>query len=279
MPGQGEREPFPDEEHARRKANANQILDAALQLLQRWGYKKTTLDDIARQAGISKGTVYLHWKTREALFDALLLREWLSSIVDLRQRLSNDPAGATLSSLARHIVSIVRSNPLFRAMLLQDTEMLGDLTRSRVGQSAMQFRLEFTTTYLQKLRATGLLRTDNAMETQMKMIAAIFMGYFVVDQFLPPGFHFLPAEMAEALAYTLHRAVEPDELLPSKAVEEVTHLFTHLLDQLADMIERTSQGKATDNILSSNDRRASSAFWMRLLHFAQSCPVQQGKPI
>lgn len=244
MPGQGEREPFPDEEHARRKANANQILDAALQLLQRWGYKKTTLDDIARQAGISKGTVYLHWKTREALFDALLLREWLSSIVDLRQRLSNDPAGATLSSLARHIVSIVRSNPLFRAMLLQDTEMLGDLTRSRVGQSAMQFRLEFTTTYLQKLRATGLLRTDNAMETQMKMIAAIFMGYFVVDQFLPPGFHFLPAEMAEALAYTLHRAVEPDELLPSKAVEEVTHLFTHLLDQLADMIERTSQGKA-----------------------------------
>ena len=45
--------------------------DAATALILRWGYNKTTIDDIARQAGVGKGTVYLHWNTREELFATL----------------------------------------------------------------------------------------------------------------------------------------------------------------------------------------------------------------
>ena len=37
------------------------ILDAADGLIQRFGYQKTTVDDIAREAGIGKGTIYLHF--------------------------------------------------------------------------------------------------------------------------------------------------------------------------------------------------------------------------
>ncbi|MGW2198666.1 helix-turn-helix domain-containing protein, partial [Streptosporangium sp. NPDC001682] len=39
---------------------ADRILDAAAELLVRLGYRKVTIDDIARLAGIGKGTVYLH---------------------------------------------------------------------------------------------------------------------------------------------------------------------------------------------------------------------------
>ena len=237
MPNHREKEPVRSSERSRRRVNSDRLLNAALELIQRWGYKKTTMDDIAKQAGVAKKTVYLHWKSREALFETLLLREWLSAIEELRQRLLNDPAGATLSSLARHVVSITANNPLFRAMLFQDTEMLGDLTRSSAGQSAMPFRLELTTTYLEMLRNAGLLRTDSTMETQMKMIAAIFMGYFVIDQFLPPGVPFLPGEMAEALAQTLHRTVEPDESFASEVVEKVTRAFDQLLGQLVDILQ------------------------------------------
>ena len=41
------------------------ILDAADRLLSRYGYKKMTVDDLAREAGIGKGTVYLHFKSKE----------------------------------------------------------------------------------------------------------------------------------------------------------------------------------------------------------------------
>lgn len=50
------------EERSKRQERAHRILDAAAELVLRWGYKKTTIDDIAKQAKVAKGTIYLHWK-------------------------------------------------------------------------------------------------------------------------------------------------------------------------------------------------------------------------
>ncbi|GLV55141.1 hypothetical protein KDH_19880 [Dictyobacter sp. S3.2.2.5] len=190
------------------------------------------MEDIAKQAGVVKKTVYLHWKSREELFETLLLREWLATIEELKQRLAADPAGATISSLARHVVYITINNPLFRATLLQDREMLGDLTHTRVGQTTLPLRMEMVTGYLEQLRQTGLLRTDIEPATQLKIISAIFMGFFMVDQFLPANARFRPEEMAESLAYTLHRAVEPDEPYAPEAVEKVTRTLDDFLNRL-----------------------------------------------
>jgi AcrR family transcriptional regulator len=41
------------------------ILDATDQLLARYGYRKMTMDDIAREVGIGKGTIYLHFASKE----------------------------------------------------------------------------------------------------------------------------------------------------------------------------------------------------------------------
>jgi AcrR family transcriptional regulator len=41
------------------------ILDAADHLLARYGYRKMTVDDIAQEAGIGKGTIYLHFASKE----------------------------------------------------------------------------------------------------------------------------------------------------------------------------------------------------------------------
>ncbi len=43
------------------------ILDAAERLFRRYGYKKTTIDDLAREAGIGKGTVYLYFDSKESV--------------------------------------------------------------------------------------------------------------------------------------------------------------------------------------------------------------------
>ena len=72
---QGQRENVSQQEVSRREVRAQRILDAAAALILRWGYQKVTLDDISRQAGVAKATIYLHWKTREELFTALTRRE------------------------------------------------------------------------------------------------------------------------------------------------------------------------------------------------------------
>lgn len=58
------------------------ILDAVDLLLSRYGYQKMTVDDVAREAGIGKGTVYLYFPSKEEmalssidrLIDKLLVR-------------------------------------------------------------------------------------------------------------------------------------------------------------------------------------------------------------
>jgi AcrR family transcriptional regulator len=47
------------------------ILAAALTLFGHYGYRRTSIDDIAQEAGIAKGTVYLYFKSKEEIFRAL----------------------------------------------------------------------------------------------------------------------------------------------------------------------------------------------------------------
>lgn len=57
-----------DDAHAR----IDQIADAALKLFARYGYKRSSMDDIAREAGLAKATLYLHFKGKDDVFRAML---------------------------------------------------------------------------------------------------------------------------------------------------------------------------------------------------------------
>jgi AcrR family transcriptional regulator len=52
---------------ARRKDIRDLILDAVDLLLAKYGYRKMTMEDVARQVGIGKGTIYLHFPGKEEL--------------------------------------------------------------------------------------------------------------------------------------------------------------------------------------------------------------------
>jgi AcrR family transcriptional regulator len=52
---------------AKREDIRDLILDAVEVLLARYGYKKMTMEDVARQVGIGKGTIYLHFPGKEEL--------------------------------------------------------------------------------------------------------------------------------------------------------------------------------------------------------------------
>ncbi len=53
------------------EARRAEILDAAQSVFGQYGYRRTSMDDIAREAGIAKGTIYLSFTGKEEVFRAL----------------------------------------------------------------------------------------------------------------------------------------------------------------------------------------------------------------
>ena len=72
---------------------ANEVLDAALKVFSASGYHNATVDDIAREAGISKGACYQHFSSKEEIFIATLDRT-LESILEQAEAEARDVEGA-----------------------------------------------------------------------------------------------------------------------------------------------------------------------------------------
>ncbi|WP_417808200.1 TetR/AcrR family transcriptional regulator [Thioclava sp.] len=58
----------------RAEARPDEVLDAALSLFTEKGYARTTVDQVAKRAGFSKGTVYLYFASKEAILEGLVQR-------------------------------------------------------------------------------------------------------------------------------------------------------------------------------------------------------------
>ena len=78
----------------RKEHRPAELLAAALDLFVERGYAATRLEDIAARAGVSKGTLYLYFATKEELFKALVRENIVSVIERVRQRIagSDEPA-------------------------------------------------------------------------------------------------------------------------------------------------------------------------------------------
>lgn len=192
-----------------RQERADRILDAAAELILRWGYKKTTIDDIAKQARVAKGTIYLHWKTREDLFMALILREDFKFAEDLKQRIARDPAGSTLRGFVKHSTLAMLNNPLIKALFLNDTEMLGELASREFSSATYPQRIENYKNFLLFLRKQGMVSTDIDIREQTYIFSAVWIGFLLAEQWMPEEFKVSDEEMVELLADTVQRALEP----------------------------------------------------------------------
>src|SRR5690242_13021483 len=84
-------------------ALSDRILDGALACVARVGVAKTTLDDVAREAGCARATVYRSFPGRQALFAALVERE----VAAFADQLLAEAAGA--DTLADAVVAVVRT--------------------------------------------------------------------------------------------------------------------------------------------------------------------------
>jgi AcrR family transcriptional regulator len=109
------------------------IIAAAVVLFGRYGYRRTSMDDLARETGIAKGTVYLYFKTKEEIFRALC-----QSLLD-RVLAAAERAAAAEAPIAARLRGILEAKFGFFFELVHGSPHANELLSSKNRLSADLF--------------------------------------------------------------------------------------------------------------------------------------------
>ena len=113
----------------------DRILDAAEEVLRRYGPQKTTVVDVARALDVSHGTIYRHYPSKQALRDAVT-RRWLHRVALPLQAIAEerDPAGTRLRRWLDALIAIKRRKALDEPELFATYHALAEDAREVISQ-------------------------------------------------------------------------------------------------------------------------------------------------
>ena len=89
----------------RKAARPVEILQAALEEFSLNGFSATRLEDVAARAGVTKGTIYVYFPSKEDLFVAML-KDKSQAAVDNLKTLTDDPRASAIDILRRHLTFV-----------------------------------------------------------------------------------------------------------------------------------------------------------------------------
>jgi AcrR family transcriptional regulator len=225
---------------------AERILAAARELLMAWGYKRVTVDEIARRAHIGKGTFYLHWKTKETLFTELLGRELHKQVDSVAAGIEQDPSAALPSRLIREIFLQQTRAPIAQAIHAGDSDVLGALAITSNGLPVIQ-ELGFHTLLARLVdvwRAHGLVTVTASAADQIYTIDAVLHGFITGGTAVSQGENSPPEHRADLLGHTIKAALEtsavPAEAALRAAAQGVLAARAAAQDALAEASSRSA---------------------------------------
>ncbi|HWF53718.1 MAG TPA: helix-turn-helix domain-containing protein [Solirubrobacteraceae bacterium] len=168
-------------------AHSDGILDAALAVAGASGIRHLTMDDVARRAGVSRMTVYRRFGGKDALVDALAVRECRRCLAQIAA--SIDPTATIdvrLAALAAATLRLIREHPLLaRLARFEPEDLLLELTRD--DSSVFRLVTEFLMAQIEPAQESGeLVRGDPALLAEMAVrLGASFV--LMPDSALPLG--------------------------------------------------------------------------------------------
>jgi AcrR family transcriptional regulator len=231
-----------------------QILDAAATVIIGLGYDKSTMSDIAEEAGTSRRTVYLYFEGKEELFEALLYREYMQYTQTWLEQIEADPRGGTIGGFYRATFHAVNSHPLIASILRRDRRVLGNYLRKRDNLFSQMLSDVNTLSFFQALQAAGAIRRDIDATVILHIVEMLSYGQLTIGDFKPPD-QFPPYDaVMEALTDMMDRALQPDDggtganSGAGKAiVRQITASARAQMEQIKQTRERSSQGATHDN--------------------------------
>ncbi len=193
------------------------ILDAADRLLARYGFKKMTMEDLAQEVGIGKGTIYLHFSSKEEVA--------LSRVDRVIERLK-----AELKSIAR---SREAPSARLRQMLL---------LRVMYRFDSVQHYTESLNDVLAAIRPMLLARRERHFEEEARIFAEVLKEGRRVGKFIFRDATATARALLLATNSLLPYSLSPRELGERKTIEEQTaRIADLLLNGLKPAINNLSQ--------------------------------------
>lgn len=169
----------------RSERSRQRILQAAGDCFAAHGFAKTTVEEIATGAGVSKALVYQHFRSKEAILEAALART-LSDWAEASHEDELVGAGSVLDALAqmhRSALAWARGNPVLRALFELDP-----MVQRSVGQETVRREMErFRTSLIAAVERgveRGELRADLDPERTADVIRILHMAF--IDALLNP---------------------------------------------------------------------------------------------
>jgi len=196
------------------EAKRRRILTAAARLFAHRGFAKTTVEEIALEAGVSKGLVYVHFPSKEALLEKVLsiaLVEWSEATQEATRGLRNSMA-ELIASVLRASIVYAKRNPILCALLGQDPRGLLPEQLARTNRLARNY-----TRTMEKLLRRGVERRELRED--------------------------LDVEYTARYIWLLHRAVVNEVFVPSRGRQDLDS--ERLVESVAAMITSGLLGPAS----------------------------------
>ncbi|HET7039045.1 MAG TPA: TetR family transcriptional regulator [Gemmatimonadales bacterium] len=191
----------PEAKQRRRSA----ILDEALRQLEKTGFDRIAMSDIARATGVAKGTLYLYFQTKEELFLALLQRlldDWLDQLDSALAAGAHRLPAAALTALFAE--SLTARPALRRLLALQGPVLEQNVEYERALRLKWRLAGRLTATGSQLERRTVFLRPGDGTRLLLA-IQALTVGLQVQAEPAPVVRRILEAPGLEALRLEFDR--------------------------------------------------------------------------
>lgn len=159
------------------------ILQAATELFIQRGYRKTSVDEVASQAGVAKGTVYLYFKTKADLMIQAIVEEKKQYLVRVKPVLEAPPR-QRLKKYIRLAFGMVQEMPLMSKLLSGDREVLLVLDEmdADLRQQALEFQTQFVAEMLDDATEPHRWPREELVDRAKVLLALIYSSGFVTDE-------------------------------------------------------------------------------------------------
>jgi len=185
-----------------------QIIDAAIRVFARSGYYNSRVSDIAREAGIASGTIYLYFKTKDDILVRLFREKMAQWVTHARGELAAevDPLARIRRLVSLHF-TVLEANPDLAEVVQVELRQGHKFFRGASAHEVSAY-FELIASVLEEGVAEGLIRGDVPVKLATKMLFGA-MDQVATSWVLGKRAYRL-TEAADAVATVFLKGVTPD---------------------------------------------------------------------
>jgi AcrR family transcriptional regulator len=163
------------------------IVAAAASCFGRWGYVRTRMEDIAKEAGIARPALYRYFSGKEALLLEVIVRHIRTRGDQLHATLPCEgPAGPLLLAALMWGVTATDDRAVIETIL--GVEVMHDTARIIAESERVADAMsDYWRPYLEHARASGELRPGIVPEEAVRWLTLIRFTFLSLPELVPPG--------------------------------------------------------------------------------------------